>query len=73
MENTPDDEFKISEERLIELFKSSHKAPKYQELLLKSGLRANLKDEEIIDFITRVSNIRKPLDLDENDRVDTIV
>ena len=32
-----------------------------------------MKDEEIIDFITRVSNIRKSLDLDENDRVGSLI
>jgi hypothetical protein len=60
-DDLPNDDFKISEDRLREFLESSQQDIDYEKLN-NSAWGANVKDREIIDFIERVNKIRQSME-----------
>ena len=60
-DDLPNDDFKISEDKLREFLESSPQDIDYQKLN-SSAWGANIKDQEIVDFIERVDKIRRSLE-----------
>jgi hypothetical protein len=60
-DDLPNDDFKISEDKLREFLESSQQDIDYEKLN-NSDWGANVKDREIIDFIERVNKIRQSME-----------
>jgi hypothetical protein len=60
-DDLPNDDFKISEDKLREFLESSQQDIDYEKLN-NSAWGANVKDREIIDFIERVNKIRQSME-----------
>jgi uncharacterized protein (UPF0335 family) len=60
-DDSPDDDFKISEDKLREFLESSEKDFDYSNSTNNNAWGANIKDREIIDFIERVDRIRNSM------------
>ena len=60
-DDLPNDDFKISEDKIREFLESSPQDVDYQKLN-SSAWGANVEDREIVDFIKRVDKIRRSLE-----------
>ena len=67
-DDSPNDDFKISEDKLREFLESSQKDFDYQNPIDNAVWGSNIKDREIIDFIKRVEKIRDSIEAEK--RVD---
>ena len=67
-DDSPNDDFKISEDKLREFLESSQKDFDYQNPINNAVWGSNIKDREIIDFIKRVEKIRDSIEAEK--RVD---
>jgi hypothetical protein len=67
-DDSPNDDFTISEDKLREFLESSQKDFDYQNPIDNAVWGANIKDREIIDFIERVERIRDSMEAEK--RVD---
>lgn len=60
--NLPNDDFKISEDKLREFLESSQKDFDYDNPANNKVFGANVRDREIIDFIERINRIKTSID-----------
>jgi predicted phage tail protein len=65
-DDLPNDDFKISEDKLREFLESSQKDFDYDNPNKNKVFGSEVKDQEIIDFIERINRIRASID-DKND------
>lgn len=65
-DDLPNDDFKISEDKLREFLESSQQDIDYEKLN-NSTWGANVKDREIVDFIERVNKIRQSMEEQSGD------
>lgn len=67
-DDSPNDDFKISEDKLREFLESSQKDFDYQNPIDNTVWGSNIKDREIINFIKRVERMRDSIEAEK--RVD---